>query len=303
MADFVRVCKELHDQLVAAGMVATTDTGQLDFTTMAAQPLTASTIYGYRMYRLDDGNALPVYLKIRFGCGAGAMSANRQAWYLLVSIGLGTNGSGTLSQSTAEYVVGTNGTYQNVDSTKINTALTSLICCKAGFLGVSWKQQIVAGNASYGPSATDNLPIGSFFICRDTNDSGDVTADGVSLVAIAPGGTLYSDYGAVPAIAHLSSAGTLLVTRRGSIAMGADTQITVGGSLPLFFMYAMTPTPRRIAQLLVVAKAPSTNSNEEFDARSVGTATRHFMAMNTVLPADVWAGVGSKAAIAMLWED
>lgn len=140
-------------------------------------------------------------------------------------------------------------------------------------------------------------------MCRDTDDAGAVTAAGVSLVVIAPGGTTYESYGAAPVVAHISSAGTVLVTRRPCIAIGADAQITIGGSLPLFFMYTLTPTPRRIAQLLVVGKAAGTVGNDEFDGLSVGTAARHFVAMNTAWPGDAYTGASCRAAIAMLWED
>lgn len=303
MPDFSRVCKELHDQLVAAGMVATTDTGQLDFTSLAGVVLTATTSYGFRIYRLDDGIALPVYLKIRFAAGPSLSSGNRQPWTLFLSLGLGTNGAGTLTQATAEYSVGSGGGYQNTDASKNGLPLTSLICCKAGFLGVSWKQAITAGSLSYAPSAVDAIGIGNFFICRDTDDSGALTAEGVSLVVIAPGGTSYDNYGGIPLVAHISAAGTVLASRRTCMFLGSDTLTTIEGKLPLFHLYTLTPTPRRIAQLLIAAKPVGSVSNDELDSRSVGTAVRHFIVMNTCWPADVYAGTNTRAAIAMLWED
>lgn len=303
MPDFSRVCKELHDKLIEAGMVAATDTGQLDFAAMAAMTLTPSTQYGYRIYQLSDGIGLPVFLKIRFASQNSIGTGNRQPWVLNISIGLGTNGAGGLTQATAEYTVGADTSYQNTDDSKAGLPLTSLICCKTGFLGVSWKQGITPVSASYAPSSADSIGIANFFICRDTDDSGAPTAEGVSLVVIAPGGTSYMNYGASPVVAHISATGTVIASRRTCMFLGGDTLTTIDGKLPLFHVYTLTPTPRRIAQLLIVAKPVGSVGNDELDSRSVGTAERHFIAMNTCWPADVYSGTGARAAIAMLWED
>lgn len=303
MPDFSRVCKELHDNLIAAGMVATSDTGQLDFANLATLPLIGPSSYGYRMYKLDDGIALPVYLKLRFMSGPSINSNNRQPWALGISIGIATNGAGVFTQGTAEYFIGCVDGYQNTDPSNNGLPIPSLICCKAGFLGVSWKQRITRGNVSYAPSDADSIGIGNFFICRDTNDSGENTAAGVSLIVIAPGGTSYNTFGGAPLVAHMSSVGEVIVSRRTCYFIGSDTLNTVDGKIPLFNMYTLTPAPRRIAQLLIAGKPVGSTNNDEFDSKSVGTAVRRFIAMNSCWPGDIFNSTSARAAIAMLWED
>ena len=297
-ANYREVFQELHDKLIEAGLVATADTGQLDFSSIAS--MTANTIYGYRTYKFDDGLAFPVYLKIRFGTGA-SVTSNAAAWNLRISIGLGTNGAGGLTQATAEYLVGAVGALY-LDTSKAGLSLTSLICMTDGFLGVSWKQGAIPGNSS-APSAADGVPLASFFICRDADDSGAPTADRVSLVLIAPGGISNTNYGGSPLVVHLRNDGDVIASSRASIAYGSDVVSTVNGKIPLFPMYTFTPAPRRLAQLLIAVRLPGSGLvNDELDSRSVGTELRHFIAMKSVWPADVFTQQSSRACIAMLWE-
>lgn len=303
MADFARLAQELHDQLIAAGMVATADSGQLDFTALAGMTLTTSANYGYRVYKLEDGNVLPVYLKLRF-LSIFSISSGRIPLTVRVSIGIATNGAGTLIGASDEHTLGA-GTdvFQNADITKLGKDLTTLICCKEGFLGVSWKQLAVAGHGSHSPTTADAINLGNFFICRDTDDRGEVTNTGVSLVAIAPEGHSYAGFGGAPAVTHISASGTSRQTRRSCFATGLDTLTTLDGRVVMFNPYTLTPEPRRIAQLLIVAKPLGSIANDEFDAASVGLKVRHFMAMYSCWPADIFTGAGSRAALAMLWED
>lgn len=299
-ANYREVFQELHDKLIEAGLVATVDTGQLDFSSITS--MTASAIYGYRTYKFDDGLAFPVYLKLRFGTGPNLTSANWAPWNLRISIGLGTNGAGGLTQATAEYLVGVGNGVLGLDASKAGLSLVSLICMTDGFLGVSWKQGAIPGGTS-APTTNDGVPLASFFICRDTDDSGTPTAEGVSLVVIAPGGLLTNNYGGAPLVVHLRNDGELIASSRAAIAYGADVVSTVNGKIPLFPMYTFTPTPRRLAQLLVAARAPGSGIvNDELDSRSVGTELRHFIAMKSVWPADVFTQQSSRACIAMLWE-
>ncbi|SEF28514.1 hypothetical protein ABL840_26710 [Variovorax sp. NFACC27] len=300
--DFKRVCQELHDKLLEAGLVAGTDTGQLDFS--AITTLTSNTNYGYRIYKLNDGNTLPIFLKIRFVTPA-QTTTTRLLWSFYLSIGLGTNGAGTLTSATPEYVAGANqssGQYQR--NATFGQALQSYICVLPGFLGVSFKQLAIDPSTSYGPSAAvaDSPPLASFFICRDTNDSGEPTAEGASLIVVAPGGTYNGYFGDAPIAAYLSKTGVVTVSSRCALALGAENVATVDGKIPIYNFHTMTPAPKRLAQLLCVRRGPGAVGNDEFTAAAVGTQTRNFMAMNPVWPGDVFNGTSVRAAVAMLWE-
>jgi hypothetical protein len=78
----------------AGGWTVTADTGQIDFTTVAA-PGAVSTYMGYKMYTFSDAlNATyPIYVKIEFG--SSSASANNPS--IQVTIGTGSNGTGTIT--------------------------------------------------------------------------------------------------------------------------------------------------------------------------------------------------------------
>lgn len=81
-------------RMAAVGLVKTSDTGQIDFTTVLA-PVAISTFMGYEIWRLADSlqASAPVYLKIEYGSSTG--SANNPA--MRFQFGSGSNGSGTLT--------------------------------------------------------------------------------------------------------------------------------------------------------------------------------------------------------------
>ncbi|MGP3616818.1 hypothetical protein R5029_15875 [Pseudomonas aeruginosa] len=304
LPDFKRVCQELHDQLLAAGMVAASDTGQLDFDSITT--LTASMSYGFRIYQLDDGISLPVFLKIRYAANNTFSSANRIPWTFFVSLGIGTNGAGSLVNGTPEYALTTSGgNFLTHRTAAIGQNLQSFICVLPGFLGVSFKQLCIEPSGAYGPSAAlaDAPGLLGFFVCRDCNDAGEPTADGVSLVLIARGGR-YSGgkLGVAPSCTHIDAAGVVVESNRIGLALGAERVVTVEGKIPLYNLYTMTPKPRRLAQLLCAARTVGASGNDEAVAAAVGTEERNFLVMNPEWPADVFTGTDCRSCIAMLWE-
>ena len=305
IANFLEVFEELHLKLIEAGLVATTDTGQWDFTS-ADPAVVAAKYYGYRLYKLNDGNALDVFLKIGFYGGASVGSSNRNAWGIEVSIGLATDGAGALlSKTQAVRLGGMSGSYYiDLAPAKIGVGVNSLVSVSNGFVGVSWKQGVTNFDTYYAPSPADQLPLASFFICRDTDDSGDPTSDGVTLVCIAPGGMTYNNSGASPRTFHLDKYGVETISSRVALAIGADTVSAIGGKVPVYNMYTMTPEPRRISQLAVVQKQPGAGVGlQDTMLAPVGIVEKPFKVMHACWPADVHAGPSSRACMAMLWEE
>ena len=87
----------VSSKLLAAGLVKTTDTGQIDFTTVQA-PAALSTSQGYEIWRFDDTlqATAPVYFKLEYG--SGTTTANPGLWFTLGSNSNGTGGlTGSLS--------------------------------------------------------------------------------------------------------------------------------------------------------------------------------------------------------------
>jgi len=104
-------CVFLRDA-VLNGWVQTSDTGQMDFTTVTA-PGAANTKKGYIIVRMDDAlqGSFPVYMRIDFG--SGNVTNSPGIW---LEIGTGSNGSGTITGSvfangaTTHIYTGSNGT-------------------------------------------------------------------------------------------------------------------------------------------------------------------------------------------------
>ena len=91
-ADFRTWAQSVHDMLIAAGLVQTADTGQINFAT-ATRPA-ANTAGGYGMYRFNDAEqaTLPIFVRVSYGQGN---YANLPA--IGLTVGTATDGAGTLT--------------------------------------------------------------------------------------------------------------------------------------------------------------------------------------------------------------
>jgi len=297
--NFTSVFEELHDKLVEAGLAVAPDTGQWDFTT-GDTSVVEDKIYGYRIYKLGDGNNLDVFIKLRYS-GSTSLSTGRNAWRLYVSIGLGTDGQGGLLSGSSEIKMIANS-YLNLAPDIYGENALSFVSVASGFLGVSWKQRVTTFPGSYIPDPDDQVNLANFFVCRDTNDAGEPVSSGVSLVVMAPGGMEYDLPGLPPAVIHLDENGIETKTNRSSLVIGGDSVGTIGGKVPVFNMFTMTPEPKRLAQLMVARRAPGDSSNEDVELIPVGINAKPFKIMRSCWPADSYIGKDCRACIAMLWE-
>jgi hypothetical protein len=93
-AHFRAWCQFIDDVFVSGGWVNTSDTGQIDLSTVA-RPTGSNQAMGYKIYRMDDALAAtyPVYVRVDFG-GTGSVSGNPGIW---LTVGHGSNGAGTLT--------------------------------------------------------------------------------------------------------------------------------------------------------------------------------------------------------------
>jgi hypothetical protein len=86
------------DALSAAGLVQTADTGQVNPTGTLTWPA-AGVDFGYAIFRFNDAlqGADPLFIRITFGKGSGSQNNPR----MVLSVGQGSNGSGTLTGAVA----------------------------------------------------------------------------------------------------------------------------------------------------------------------------------------------------------
>lgn len=84
----------VHDHLAAA-LTQTTDTGQINLTTVL-KPTVANTAAGYEIWRFKDTlqATSPIFLKIEYGSGGSSTGANPMVW---VTLGTGSDGVGNLT--------------------------------------------------------------------------------------------------------------------------------------------------------------------------------------------------------------
>lgn len=152
---------DIHNQMIASGLEATSDTGQLDIGSVAALPAYGSYA-GYRIYQFSDGNALPILIKLEFTVGADTLNTDinylgggpSKNLFTRVTIGTATNGAGTFTSNTIQFscphgiMNGDNTSYETTSSIG-----SSFICYNEsrGFFGIAYQVGGVrSGFTSYG---------------------------------------------------------------------------------------------------------------------------------------------------------
>jgi hypothetical protein len=162
---------EFIAQLNAVGLTQTSDTGQIDTTTVTRPGV--STNAGYAIFRFNDTlhNTTPIFIRFDFGTDASATIPRIQ-----VAIGSGTDGAGVITGA----MLGQRAMTHSSSPNSTSTSYVSRFCYNAnlGFLGVAWK------TGAQGTDANN----GVLFIGRTTNSSGAPTDAGVYNISM--GGTI-----------------------------------------------------------------------------------------------------------------
>ena len=93
-ATFRAIGSVIGPAILAVNLIQTSDTGQINWTSVT-KPTTITTVAGYEMFRFHDSlqSTSPVYIKIEYGIG----SYSTTYFGLWITVGTGTNGSGTLT--------------------------------------------------------------------------------------------------------------------------------------------------------------------------------------------------------------
>jgi hypothetical protein len=168
-ASFRLWINEIHNSLIAFGWTQTSDTGQINFSTVTRA--TAINIdQGYAIYQMGDSlqSSCPVFMKLIFGTGG---TADRPGLKLQVCIG-GTDGAGVLTG----LVTGMGITTGLMQPGGVGPNLTGggTGNCRSAGTSSSWRCNFWTLLASSG----------GFTICieRDHDLNGNETADGVNVI-------------------------------------------------------------------------------------------------------------------------
>ena len=309
LAVWKSICQDVHDNLIDAGCVQTSDTGQLDISAVATLPADGSYA-GYRIYEINDALSAthPIYIKLNFGCGSEGLYSD-SSWYVRSrtirieeTFSTATNGAGSLTGNVSSASGYPQTLVSGGDSTDTPTNKGISYYCKnddAGFLGFFY---------GIGSRNKPNRGVGSYYgatlgilIQRDgsngfalhtnglTNESGD---NFLATNRLPPALGQY-----VPFSGSVSAQSTLLALRangNASTLVGSDTILQ-----PVFYASAagLKQWPS-----LVTYRHSDIAAGTEFTLEAVTGSPKKFIALGNETSLGVDPIVGQSAAFAMLFD-
>lgn len=277
---------QLSTALQAAGLVLTSDTGQINWTTVIRP--TSVVAAGYEIYRLNDSlnPTFPIFIKIEYG------TSNTNAPGIWLTIGQGSNGSGTVTgwTSTRAQIV------RQSPPSSTSTNYATNICVTGGFFGFEFKREAVDTVRSYS----------HFWLCRSCADDASLTGDNVFIGyssnastagSYAQGQILNITAGSVGAV---FGGGTNMNTGAYTYIPGNVTASLVSTSPQCYHYYGHTPRLRPVFGCLQVLNSEFANDTV-FTTIPVGsTVSRTYKVTNCTYTAAGTAGLSNSWA--MLWE-
>lgn len=274
-AGFQAWATELITKLLAVNagqLTQTADTGQLANPVVAARPGT-NTAAGYWIFKWTDGSSTDLYFKIEPGTGASA--AVPAIW---ITVGTGSNGSGTLTGAVTTRQITTGGA---VTSTVTN--LTSYLCVATGSFALIWKSA-----ASTAKSA------GFFATVHSVDDSGVVNNDGYANYAQQSTTTISAQS------VNLSNS-VVFSTLQNTFTLVpyAITASVVSGNAQYFRHFAAYPLARPLGHIVTVI-ASEFAVGTSFAGES-GSITDHtFLSTGSQIPSP--GPSGSTCGLGILWQ-
>jgi hypothetical protein len=225
-AGFRAWATEVSEALDHVGLTKTADTGQINLAT-ANRPA-VNTAAGYEVRYLNDAlhGSAPIVVKIEYG----TLSSNAARPAMWLTVGTGSNGSGTI---TGVIVARFQCTYASASTPSAITPAPTYACRAGGQFAFAWKSGLV--NTSGQPG------MGFFGLSRTIDNTGADTAAGVTVYAqvganIEAWSTLFG--GAV----YASGA-----TRQYCMVPYALTSTLTSGDSQAFRHYAALPLVRPVA--------------------------------------------------------
>lgn len=271
---------ELSSKLLAVGMTQTADTGQIDWGTVT-RPST-NTSAGFEIWRFNDPShsTSPIFLRLDYGT-----AGNADAPQLVVTMGTGSNGSGTITGtaiSPARQVV--YGTIGQTTDTLRNSYL--VYNATMGFLGLWWK--VGSGHAH-----------SMLFIARTVDADGEGDTTGALMVwANTNVGSRASQ-----AFRFLSPA-TVFTVKATSASMQlciwpqSPSSSIVGSDYQVALAFTITPRVQPLSQLCGTVAAEIADATT-FNATMVGSTPRTYLALDGTA---TFMDASGTLRPAMLWE-
>ena len=273
-ADFRNWTSEYNTLLTTTGFAQSSDTGQINFTTVT-RPAT-NTYAGYGMYYLNDSlhSTRPIYLKVEYGF-AGSTSSPQ----LRYTIGFQTDGTGGFIGTVA-------GPYVTNSAGATNQVLTfpSYAAGGEGYGWIVFKGGAANGGSTYG--------WGSFAITRSCSINGTPTDEAIGFNMLTAGGQTNNAY--YSNIIFAGRATPLIVnnTVQGSIIGGVTDPQLSGADIQYWRTYMATPRVRTNPFIVLTHNSYNSAGSIKNLAPISGAPARNYISMDYFLgQGNCWSGM------------
>lgn len=267
--------------LASAGLVQTSDTGQINWTTVT-KPVAANTKAGYEIWRFNDSlqATKPIYIRFDYG-SSGVASGNAPATW--ITVGTGSNGSGTITGPSIPVIQGYN----------IAAAPTAVGCTyqfthstSNGYLLANFGMNLAAGNAA---------SAGYYILERTKNSSGTVTGNGVGL-------TMFTSGLALRDMAINFDTLTAYTTQRNlHCGVASASYSLTSGTNVAYYRHLIGANPPYYASGRISFYLTDIPDASVFSASTWGGATKTYYAWSSLTGSD--SSSNSAIGMAHLWED
>jgi hypothetical protein len=262
--------------IVAGGLTATSDTGQINWSTVA-RPTTTATKAGYEIYRFNDSlqGSYPVYIRIDYGTGTATVGTNPSTW---LTVGTGSDGAGNITGITTGVLAN-----QSATTPSSNTTTPIKACTTSGYT------LIAAGNI------TGNLSAGFWVVSRTCDAAGAITGDGVVVY-------YSSTTASVLVTAHLGfKVATLFSTGAvPAVSLVSGSSPSSGGVVYLYKNYVLLGGIYNTQGVLTYRTGDIT-ADTTFTASPWGV-THTYYAMPVTMAAGIEPGQSTNFLAAVIWE-
>lgn len=269
--------------IVTAGLIKTTDTGQVDWATVTTSA-TVGLSRGYEVYRFNDPlqSTAPIFIKLEFGTSAS--SANTPgAW---VTIGTGSDGAGNITG-----VLMARTPVNRAAALSGSAAWPVYVCVKDGFFGLA---------AFHGNGGVNRG--GILLVVERVKDDAAANLD-EAIYVLSGSLSLNSPTGQV----IVFSSGAIYTGVACHIPQGATASV-VGSDVQVFRHFPPTPRLRYSSGVCTYVNSEfASGTASAFTLALVGSTPRTYIPLGNLgiaSGAEVMAltALSSGSALAMLWE-
>jgi hypothetical protein len=255
-AGFQAWATELFDKLTSAGLVQTTDTGQLAYPVVASRPAT-NTPAGYWIFRFNDSRQAtsPIFIKLEVGSSP---SSNQPGFWL--TVGTGSDGAGALTGVT------TPRTQSSPFTNNTATNWPSYVCVTEGFFGMAWK---------INAHSTAGFPTMTIGIGRSVGSNGLPNDDGFTVYFLSSS----SSTNPVWAVSNVTnSVITSNVANTNLVALAVSSSV-VAATPQVYKHYTAYPRMQPNPWFLTCRSEAEIPQFNQFRATAVGSVQRNYVAL------------------------